>query len=86
MQTGTVKEIEKRGNDAVKRLRESKHSKGLPFMINSKNLPGNECYLEYPDGRIMLVTLKSPRDRDFTVIRELSSPEKNNIIKRFSVS
>ena len=83
MQTAKIKELEKRGNDAVKRLRKAKHDKGLPFMINSQNLPGNQCYLEYPDGRIVLVSLKSPDDRDFTVIRELSPAERDEILSNF---
>ena len=83
MQAAAIKELEKRGNDAVKRLRTAKHEKGLPFMINSKSLPGNQCYLEYPDGHMELVTLKSTTDQDFTLIRVLSVVERNEVLHNF---
>ena len=83
MQAAAIKELEKRGNDAVKRLRMAKHEKGLPFMINSKSLPGNQCYLEYPDGHMELVTLKSTTDQDFTLIRVLSVVERNEVLHNF---
>ncbi len=85
MQTAEIKELQKRGNEAVKQLRITKHKKGLPFMINSKSLPGNQCYLEYPDGRILLVVLNSPSDRDFTTIRELSVIESEDIRSNYIV-
>ena len=83
MQTAAIKELEKRGNDAVKRLRKEELGKGLPFMINSDSLPPNQCYLEYPDGHLELVTLKSTADHDFTVIRVLSIAERNEIMHNF---
>lgn len=49
-----IEEIEKAGIAAVKKLRQKKLQSGIPFMINSKELPGNQCYLEYPDGSMML--------------------------------
>lgn len=48
----TLQNIEKKGTEAVKRLRIQKLEKGLPFIINSKELPSNQCYLEYPGGTI----------------------------------
>jgi hypothetical protein len=54
-------------------------------MVNTSELPGNQCYLEYPDGRILLVALTSPADRDFTVIRELSEAESKVIREKFMV-
>ncbi len=83
MQTIDIKALEKRGNDAVKRLRKTKHEKGLPFMINSKTLPPNQCYLEYPDGSIALVNIKSITDRDFTTVRILTDAEREEIINIF---
>ncbi len=83
MQTTEVKELERSGNEAVKQLRQAKHSKGLPFMINSKGLPPNQCYLEYPGGKMVIVTLKSPEDRDYTLIRELSALERTEILANF---
>lgn len=66
--------IEKIGNEAVQELRLEKLRSGHPFMINSKELESNQCYLEYPDGRILLVFLKNAA-REFTVIRTLSLAE-----------
>ena len=83
MQTAEIVTVERSGNDAVKQLRKAKHEKGLPFMINSKKLPANQCYLEYPDGKILLVAIKSSTDRDFTVIRKLSPTEKDDILTNF---
>ncbi len=74
----TLQNIEKKGTAAVKRLRSQKLAKGLPFMINSNELPTTQCYLEYPNGSIQLVVL-SQTSRDFTVIRELSLPESNRL-------
>ena len=52
-----IQEIERNGTAAVKRLRLKKLSNGLPFMINTKDLPGNQCYMEYPGGTIELVKI-----------------------------
>lgn len=51
-----------------------KLSKGLPFMINSTELPSGQCWLEYPDGHIQLVTLSKSRT-DFDIIKILSIQE-----------
>lgn len=53
-------------------------------MINSKDLPSNQCYLEYPDGTVQLVYLKNAA-REFTVIRTLPSEEAESLRKRFSI-
>ena len=82
MQTDVLKILENRGNNAVKDLRKAKFDKGLPFMINSADLPDNQCYLEYSDGRMVLVYLKSTDARDFTFIRELSDSEKDTIRRK----
>jgi hypothetical protein len=79
MQISELKILEAKGNKAVKELRKAKFEKGLPFMINAENIPSNHCYLEYPDGRMILVYLKSTEARDFTVIRELTESEKDSI-------
>jgi hypothetical protein len=86
MQTAAATALEKTMNNAVKRLRKEKHAKGLPFMINTKELPGNECYLEYPDGRILLVILKTHSDRHFTPVRELSVAESQIIRLKYIAS
>ena len=70
-----LQSIAKIGNDAVKELRLHKLRNGQPFMINSKDLKCNQCFLEYPDGTIQLVFLK-PGARKVADIpfKELSLP------------
>jgi hypothetical protein len=75
--------IEKIGNEAVQKLRLQKLLSGRPFMINSKDLEINQCYLEYPDGVIRLVYLKNAA-KEFTVIRTLSLAEEQSLRKRYS--
>ncbi len=80
----TLQNIENKGTTAVKRLRSEKLAKGLPFMINSKELPSSQCYLEYPNGSIQLVAL-SKNARDFDVIRELSLQENRQLRTKFGL-
>jgi hypothetical protein len=80
-----LQEIEKTGNAAVRKLRINKLKKGHPFMINSKDLPTYQCYLEYPNGEIVLVYIKKSA-RDFTIIHHLSQSEENSIRLRFNLS
>jgi hypothetical protein len=77
--------LEKTGNDAVKMLRIDKLRRGMPFMINAKELPGNQCYLEFPDGKIQLVTISSTGS-DFVVLRELTSIENDVVRKRYNLA
>jgi hypothetical protein len=70
----TIQELEEIGNAAVRKLRREKLQNGLPFMITSSELPDGQCYLEYADGRITLVTL-SKNARDFQYLRDLSAAE-----------
>jgi hypothetical protein len=77
--------IEKTGNEAVQKLRLQKLSSGHSFMINSKELEPNQCYLEYPDGSIQLVFLKNTA-KEFTVIRTLSPSEELSLRSRYSLS
>lgn len=79
-----LQEIERTGNAAVRKLRLNKLKKGLPFMINSKDLPRYQCYLEYPDGSIELVSI-TKEAREFTFIRQLSLHEVNTIRLRFNL-
>ena len=76
--------IEIRGNIAVRNLRLTKHSNGRPFMINSKDLPAHQCYLEYPGGKISLMTL-APNNRDFLLIRDLSNVEATKISEQYNL-
>jgi hypothetical protein len=69
----------------VRQLRNQKLHSGHPFMINSKELKTNECYLEYPNGNIKLVSIKDDK-QDFFVIRELTNIEANNLRERLKFS
>jgi hypothetical protein len=64
---------------AVRKLRLKKLRDGHTFLIYTSDLPSRHGYLEYPEGRITLVTVK-PGEQDFTVIRELT-PEENEAIR-----
>ena len=70
--------IEQIGNEAVKKLRLQKLRNGRPFMINSRDLPTDQCYLEFPDGTIQLVFLKNAA-KEFTVIRTLPLSEEQSL-------
>lgn len=72
------------GTNAVKRLRRSKLKHGNPFMINSKELPVDQCYLEYPGGSIVLATL-SKSNKDFDIIRELTIIETDELRRKFDL-
>lgn len=77
-----LKIIEKKGTEAVRKLRLQKLKNGFPFMINSKELLSNQCYLEYPNGVIKLVSFTTAA-RDFNIIRELSPVEANKLRTRY---
>jgi hypothetical protein len=74
-----------RNGIVVKKLREQKLRAGLPFMINVKELASNQCYLEYPNGVIKLVSIISS-SRDINVVAELNTSEANNLRKRLNLS
>ena len=80
----SIKQLEKSGIEAIKNLRKSKLKNGHPFMINSNSLPPGQCYLEYPDGSIVLVTL-SRNNNDFIVITKYSSEEGRLIKKKYQL-
>lgn len=73
------------GTIAVKKLRLEKLGKGLPFMINSRELPGEQCYLEYPNGITKLVRI-SRSTHDFVMIKEFSQKESSSIRHKFHLS
>ncbi|MFP5040852.1 hypothetical protein [Parasediminibacterium sp. JCM 36343] len=77
--------IEKKGSDAVKKLRLSELQSGHPFMINAKDLPQRECYLEYPEGFIELVKLNNA-SQDFTVVRRLSTQESDDVRLQYQLA
>lgn len=62
----SIQEIQKAGNEAVRRLRRQTLNSGHPFMINSKKLPKGQCYLELPDGHIELASIAATK-RDFHI-------------------
>ena len=72
------KKLEKSGLLAIQILRRNKLAHGHPFMINSYKLPEDQCYLEYPNGSIQVVTICRNK-KDFEVIRELSIEEQISI-------
>jgi hypothetical protein len=47
-----LEEIQHLSSHVVRKLRKSKLAAGKPFMINSKNLPAQQSYLEFPDHSI----------------------------------
>src|ERR1035437_8716700 len=59
--------IEQCGIEAVRKLRLQKLQNGRPFIINSRDLPPSQCYLEYPDGEIVLAALPN-HAKDFNII------------------
>jgi hypothetical protein len=77
--------ISSRNGIVVKKLREQKLRAGLPFMINVDELSSNECYLEYPNGIIKLVSVGSTSSA-INVIKELNPLDANNLRKRLNLS
>jgi len=73
--------LEKTGTDAVKRLRKRKLASGKPFMINSKDLPAKQSYLEYPNGTIAIVTIGSDA-RSFVTLRTLTRAEARLVLRQ----
>lgn len=84
MTTLQSQKMENAGTEAVKKLRLENLQKGFPFMINSKDLPKRQSYLEYPDGSIKLVTL-SENGMDFITIRVLSKMESAKLRRKFDL-
>lgn len=80
----SIRQLENAGSKAVRKLREKKLRKGIPFMINCNELPSHQCYLEYSDGSINLVTLNASRT-DFVVIKKLTTNEMKRLRKKFKL-
>ncbi len=53
-------------------------------MISSRSLPSDQSYLEYPEGKIILVTY-TRNAKDFTQVRELSRQEISRIREQFDL-
>jgi hypothetical protein len=79
-----AKEMENTGTEAVKKLRINDLQKGIPFMINSNDLPPRQCYMEYPDGTIKLVTIAEGSTK-FVTVKVLSQIEAAIIRKKFDL-
>lgn len=69
---------------AVHRLRTETLFAGEPFMINIKGLPPNQCYLEFPDQSIQLVTFVQDKN-DFVSIRKLNTRDRDRLRKRLGL-
>lgn len=80
----TYASISYRGTGAVKRMRQQKLRNGQPFMINVRELPADQCYLEYPDGSISQVAIVSS-SCEFKIIRKLSVAESGALRRRFHI-
>lgn len=76
---GELEVIERIGTNAVKKLRESKLAAGLPFMINSKDLPSKQCYLEFPDHSIQIVTVSADAHSFITI--QILEPQEADLIR-----
>lgn len=74
-----------RNRIVVRKLRDQKLRDGLPFMINVNELSSNQCYLEYPDGIIKLVSVNSS-SREINVLRELNTSDANRLRKQLKFS
>lgn len=72
------------GTNGVRDLRRQQLSSGLPFMINSSELSTNQCYLEFPNGSIKLVSINTSGN-DFDTIRVLTSKEANALRQRYKI-
>ncbi len=71
-----IEELTKRGTEAVKALRRQKLSNGEFFMINVDNLLEGQCYIEYPDGSMVVAALSST-GKEFDVLKQLTTSESN---------
>jgi len=75
-----IESLENIATKAVHRLRTETLVSGQPFMINVKGLPKNQCYLEFPDHTIQLVTFEKEKS-DFVVVENLSSKDRERLRK-----
>ena len=78
------KKIEKAAYLAVMALRRNKLEMGVCFMINTRLLPSEQCYLEHPNGIIKIVTIDR-NVNDFKVISELSCEESNSLRRKLKL-
>jgi hypothetical protein len=81
---GELEVIERIGTNAVKKLRDSKLAAGVPFMINSKDLPSKQSYLEFPDHSIQIVTVSADA-HSFITVKVLDVHEADLIRLKYSL-
>lgn len=68
------------GASIVRKLRTNKLSNGMPFMIHVKELASNQCYYEFPNGVIELVSIITPKE--MSTIKTLTKSEANRLRKQ----
>jgi hypothetical protein len=76
-------EIEKRAQIAVIKLRAETLQNGKTFMIYHKELPAGKYYMEYPDGKMKIVTA-SHKLKEFIVEEELTQIQADLIRDRLN--
>jgi hypothetical protein len=79
-----IEQLEQLGTSAVRQLRISRLKRGFPFMISSRSLPADQSYLEYPEGKITIVTY-TRNAKEFTELRELSREETSKVRDQFEL-
>lgn len=80
---GEISELTKVASSAILRLRERTLKSGQPFMINTNDLPKNQCYLEFPDHKIQLVSYD--KTKNFIPIRTLSEDQSIELRRNLSI-
>lgn len=68
---------------AVRILRNRKLKQGLPFMIHVKELSSKECYYEFPDGKIELVTISTANE--ISTLKVLSAKEAKDLREKLNL-
>ena len=64
-------ELESIGGEALRKHRQDKLSRGLPFMINLNELQAGQFYYEYNDRKIELIVYSRERNK-YNVLKVLS--------------
>lgn len=80
-----ARELEEAGTKAVKELRLKTLASGWPFMINCNELPIGQCYYEYPDGSIHMVTI-CRKSFDFKTLKILSADKAQELRSKCKLS
>lgn len=78
------KSQQKKAITVIYELRKKRLKEGKAFMINSNLLPSHQCYLEFPDGTIVIAKANS-KESDFKIVEELDGFEINNLRKNLKL-